>query len=174
MKPPLQTLLENESVRLLPLVEDDFELLFQIASDPAIWEQHPNKDRYKRDVFASFFQGALESKYAFKIYDKRTGEWAGSTRYYDFDEKENSICIGYTFYATKFWGTGLNTIVKHLMLDYIFQYVEKVYFHVGANNYRSQKAVEKLGALKIGEQDVAYYNELPKNNFIYQLVRPKS
>lgn len=173
MQPPLQTLLENDSVRLQPLTESDFELLFQIASDPAIWEQHPNKDRYKREVFANFFQGALESKSAFKIYDKRTEEWAGSTRYYDFDEKEISICIGYTFYATKFWGTGLNTMVKQLMLDYIFQFVEKVNFHVGASNFRSQKAVEKLGALKIGEQEIAYYNEPPKSNFIFQLLKLK-
>ena len=37
----LQPILENENVKLLPLQEDDFEVLYQVASDPLIWEQHP-------------------------------------------------------------------------------------------------------------------------------------
>lgn len=165
----IQPILENDFVRLVPLEESDFESLFSVASDPEIWEQHPNKDRYKREVFQNFFQGAMESKGAFKIIDKNTGEIAGSTRFYDYNQDDKSILIGYTFYATKFWGSKLNPQVKKLMLDYIFQFLDKVYFHVGKNNTRSQKAMEKLGAKKIDELDVAYFGEPEKLNVVYEI-----
>lgn len=168
----IQPILVNHFVQLIPLEESDFESLYSVASDPEIWEQHPNKDRYKREVFQNFFQGAIESKGAFKIIDKNTGEIAGSTRFYDYNPKENSIFIGYTFYATKFWGSKLNPQVKKLMLDYIFQFVDKVNFHVGKDNIRSQKAMEKLGAKKVDEVNVAYFGEPEKLNVVFEIDKP--
>jgi RimJ/RimL family protein N-acetyltransferase len=167
----LQPILENDSVLVTPLEENDFESLYAVASDRKVWEQHPNKDRWQREVFKTLFRGAMESRGAFKIIDKTTGEVAGSTRLYDYNKEEKSIKIGYTFYATKYWGTGLNPIVKRLMLDYAFQFVDKVYLHVGATNLRSQIAVSRLGATKIGEETVAYYGEEPKLNFVYEIRR---
>ena len=166
-----QPVLENEKTILLPLEEGDFEDLYAVASDPKIWEQHPNRDRWKREVFQNFFEGAMQSRGAFKIIDKFTGKIAGSTRIYDYNEKDNSILIGYTFYATQYWGKGINHAVKALMLDYLFQYVSSVYFHIGANNIRSQLAIERLGAKKIGELEVAYFGELSKLNFVYGIQK---
>ena len=165
----IQPILENENFKLIPLKENDFERLFEVASDPKVWEQHPNKDRYKREVFENFFKGAIESKGAFLIIDKQSEEVLGSTRFYDFNEEKNSILIGYTFYGTKSWGKNVNPQVKKLMLDYIFQFVETVIFHVGKSNIRSRKAMEKLGATKVGEEEIAYYGELPKINVIYEI-----
>lgn len=167
----IQPVLENEKVLLQPLLASDFEALYHTASDPAIWEQHPNKDRWKREVFEVFFQGAVESKGAFKIIDKETGEVTGSTRFYNYDDNDNSIMIGYTFYATKCWGTGVNLSVKRLMLDYAFRFVSIVRFQVGAVNIRSQIAIGRLGALKIGEETVTYFGEAPKLNFIYAIKK---
>jgi RimJ/RimL family protein N-acetyltransferase len=166
----IQRILENEDVLLTPLLEEDFEALYQIAADPKIWEQHPNKDRWQRDVFEGYFRGAIESKGAFKIIDKRTGEIAGSTRFYNYDQNERSIMIGYTFYATKFWGKGLNQSAKRLMIKHIFPFVDKVRFHIGATNIRSQVAIERIGATKVGEETVAYYGEAPKLNFVYEIT----
>ena len=171
MKFSIQPKLENDSLQLLPLAESDFERLFNVASDPEVWAMHPNKERYKRDVFQNFFKGALQSKGAFLIIDKETTAVLGSTRFYDYDENDESILIGYTFYGTKSWGKNINPQVKKLMLDYIFQFVEKAIFHVGKNNIRSQKAMEKLGAKKIGEDEIAYYGELPKINVIYEIQK---
>ena len=168
----VQATLENENVKLVPLNPNDLEELFSVASDPKIWEQHPNKDRYQREVFEKFFQGAIESKGEFKIMDKSSNEVAGSTRFYDYNPKENSIFIGYTFYATKFWGSKLNPQVKKLMLDYIFQFVDKVNFHVGKDNIRSQKAMEKLGAKKVDEVNVAYFGEPEKLNVVFEIDKP--
>jgi len=169
MKFSIQSRLKTENVKLVPLQTDDFEQLFAVASDPLVWEQHPNKDRYKREVFENFFQGAMESGGAFKIVKQNTGELAGSTRFYDYNAEDNSIFIGYTFYGTKFWGSKLNPQVKKLMLDYIFQYVDKVNFHVGKDNIRSQKAMEKLGARKVDEVNVAYFGEPEKLNVVFEI-----
>ncbi len=95
----IQPILESHKVRLVPLQESDFERLYQVASDPLVWEQHPNKNRFQRDIFRNFFDGALISEGAFIIIDKVSNEVAGSTRFYSYDEDENSIFIGYTFYG---------------------------------------------------------------------------
>lgn len=165
----IQFALENERVQLIPLKEDDFEQLYSVASDPHIWQMHPNKDRYQQPVFRTFFEGAMQSGGAFLCRALPAGELAGSTRFYNYNAADNSIFIGYTFYATKHWGTGLNTAVKHLMLDYIFRFVDLVYFHIGAENYRSQKAIEKLGAVPLRQEWIAYHGEPDRLNIVYCL-----
>lgn len=162
--------LKNELIQLIPLQEADFEELYVVASDPLIWEQHPNKLRYQREVFQNYFEGAMLSKGAFLIRDTKTNEAIGSSRFYDYDESENSILIGYTFIGRKFWGNGYNKALKKTMLDYVFEHVDKVYFHIGAFNIRSQKAIEKIGAIKVDEFEVEYYGEDAKLNFVY-LIR---
>ena len=166
----IQPVLETEGILLSPLQENDFDVLYFAASDPKIWEQHPNKERWQKEIFKTFFVGAIQSKGAFKIIDKSNGSVIGSTRFYDYYEPENSIQIGYTFYKTQYWGNGTNNLVKRLMLDYIFNFVSKVYFHIGENNIRSQKAISRLGALKIGEQEVTYFGEKPVLNFVYEIT----
>ncbi len=167
----IQPQLENDLVILEPLNQNDFENLYSAAADPKVWEQHPNKNRYKREVFQTFFDGAIESKGAFKIIFKETNQVIGSSRFYDYDENDASIIVGYTFYSTDSWGKGINPSVKKLMFDYIFQFVDKIYLHVGANNIRSQIAVQRLDCTKIQEELVAYYGEEPKLNFVYEMTK---
>lgn len=163
--------LSNQYAKLIPIKPEDFEALFTVASDPLIWEQHPNKDRYKREVFALFFEGAMLSKGAFLIKDINTNELMGSTRFYDYSEEESIVKIGYTFYARKYWGTPINRSVKVLMLNHAFQFVDTVHFQVGTCNIRSQKAMEKLGAIKTSTLQVAYHAELPTENFVYEITK---
>ncbi|SHM33720.1 hypothetical protein SAMN05444484_105194 [Flavobacterium chilense] len=160
--------LEDEITKLVPLQESDFEALYQIASDPLIWEQHPMKDRYKIEVFKPFFEAALNSKSAFLIVDRKTNEIIGNTRYYDYNPEKSSIAIGYTFIARKFWGGLYNKSNKKLLIDYAFEHVDSVLFHIGADNIRSQKAVSKLGAVKIGEMHVTS-NGVDIPHFEYEL-----
>ena len=163
--------LQNELVALFPLREEDFEDLYTVASDPLVWEQHPNKLRYQREVFQNFFEGAMLSQGAFLIRHKTTNEIVGCSRFYDYNEKEKSVLIGYTFIGRKFWGNGYNKALKKLMLEYAFQFVDKVYFHIGAYNIRSQKAIVKIGAVKEDEFEVEYYGEKPKLNFVYLIEK---
>jgi N-acetyltransferase len=167
----LQPILENDLVTLNPLQESDFEALHQVASDPLIWEQHPNKNRYQREVFQTFFDGAMESKGAFLIIDKKSNKVIGSTRFYDLDVSEKSVLIGYTFYGREYWGSTYNPSVKKLMLNYAFRFVDKVYFHIGAQNIRSQKAIERIGASKVREIAVAYHGEPEKLNLEYVIEK---
>lgn len=163
--------LQNELIKLVPLQVNDFEELYQVASDELIWEQHPNKMRYERAVFQNYFEGAIQSKGAFFIRDSSSNQPIGSTRFYDYDQNDSSVLIGYTFIGRQFWGKGYNKALKKVMLDYAFQFVNKVYFHIGAQNIRSQKAIEKIGAAKVDEFEVEYYGEDSKLNFIYLMTK---
>ena len=91
----------------------------------------------------------------------------GSTRFYDYKPADSELKIGYTFFARACWGQLYNRSTKLLMLSYAFDFVNRVVFHVGANNIRSQKAMEKLGATKVGEEEVAYYGEATRLNYVY-------
>jgi len=146
--------LEDNIVKLMPLTESDFDNIFTVASDPLIWEQHPIKDRYKKEVFQVYFDGAVSSRTAFLIVDKSSDKMIGSTRYYDYKPDDSSIAIGYTFLSRNCWGGLYNKSSKKLLLDYAFQFVDKVYFHIGATNIRSQLATTKIGATKVGEVDL--------------------
>ncbi|MGJ3233880.1 GNAT family N-acetyltransferase [Marivirga sp.] len=162
--------LNNDLIRLVPLKNSDFEFLYSVASDPDIWAQHPNRNRFERAVFQNFFKGAMESGGAFLIQGQNK-EAIGSSRFYDFNSKESAVHIGYTFLAKKYWGKGYNRALKSLMLNHAFKYVDKVIFHVGSNNIPSQKAMNKLGAIKTGEIEVAYYGEPIRKNFIYEIIK---
>ena len=118
--------------------------------------------------FEDFFQKAIDSKGAFTIFDTKNNTVIGSTRFYNYDENSNTVVIGYTFIDRNLWGTAYNSSVKHLMMNYAFQFVENIHFHVGETNFRSQKAVEKLDAIKIGEikDDTSL-----KTNWIYELKK---
>jgi RimJ/RimL family protein N-acetyltransferase len=165
--------LENEIIRLLPLKLMHFEELYTIASDKEIWEQHPQNDRWKREVFEIYFNSAIESNSAFLILSQNNNQIIGCTRYYEFNENEKSIAIGYTFLAKKFWGGFINSSLKKLMINYAFGFVDKIYFHVGAQNIRSQKAIEKLGALLVKKEVIPLLGKPDKINLIYCLNNTK-
>lgn len=167
----LQEKLENDKVLLLPLKEMDFDAVYKPASQPEVWNQHPNKERWKRPVFENFFKGAIASGGAYKIIDKKNKEVIGCTRFYDYEPKDSSIYIGYTYFGKDFWGQGFNKATKSAMLDYIFQYVDQVKLHIGAENQRSQRSIEKIGAIKIAEEPVAYFGESTKLNFLYLITK---
>jgi RimJ/RimL family protein N-acetyltransferase len=146
----LQPTLTGTLVELRPLRPDDFEALYAVAHDPAIWEQHPVRERYKEDVFRGFFREALESGGAFAIVDRGTGCIIGSSRYYGFDAERGEIEIGWTFLARAYWGGVYNRELKELMLRHAFQFVGRVIFLVGPQNFRSQRAMEKIGGVRAG------------------------
>jgi len=150
----------------------DWDDLFAVASDPFIWEQHPESDRYKEDVFKIFFSDALESGGAFVIIDKKNQQIIGSTRFFGYDPEKSEVEIGWTFLARKYWGGRYNRELKQLMLDHAFKFVENVIFYVGENNIRSQKATEKIGAVKDALVEKAYGNRPPSLNVRYVIKRP--
>lgn len=141
-----QPTLTGATLALRPLVAEDFEALYAAASDPLIWEVHPEPTRYQRSVFEqSFFAGALTSGSAFVVTDLASGRIIGSSRYYDWQPATREVAIGYTFLARSHWGGASNREMKQLMLDHAFRRAAVVWFHVGATNWRSRRAMEKIG-----------------------------
>jgi len=168
----LQPHLKCELIELRPLKPKDWNDLFAVASDPLIWEQHPESDRYKEDVFKVFFREALECGGAFVVIDSKSQRIIGSTRFYGYDPEKSEIEIGWTFLARKYWGGRYNAEMKRLLLNHAFKFVESVVFLVGEKNFRSQRAMEKIGAIKIGIVERQYGNHPPHLNVKY--VMPKN
>jgi len=163
----LQPHLKGELIELRPLTPEDWDDLFAVASDSLIWEQHPERDRYKEDVFRAFFKEALESGGAFVVIDRKNQQTIGSTRFYGYDSEKSEIEIGWTFLARKYWGGRYNWEMKDLLLTHAFQFVENVVFFVGERNLRSQRAMKKIGAVKIGVATRTYGNHPPAANVKY-------
>jgi RimJ/RimL family protein N-acetyltransferase len=168
----LQPNLKGELIELRPLAAEDWDDLFAVGSDPLIWEQHPESDRYKEEVFRVFFREALECGGAFVIIDKNSQQIIGSTRFYGYDPEKSEIEIGWTLLARKYWGGRYNRELKQLMLDHAFQFVETVIFYVGEDNIRSQKATEKIGGVRNGMVKKTYGNRAPSLNVRYVIKRP--
>ena len=156
----IQPVLTGERVMLRPLVTTDYDALYAVASDPEIWAMHPFPDRHKKEVFDGFFAGAIATRGALAVINNATNEIIGSTLFAHFDADADEIEIGATFFATEYWRTGINREVKALMLRYIFQYVRVVAFQIGATNFRSRTAVERLGGRLVREHQREHNGQL--------------
>ena len=167
----LQPTLTGKLVALRPLKHEDHDALYAAASDPLIWEQHPEPDRFTKPVFQRYFDGALASGGAFAVIDRKSGRIIGSTRYYDLNPEESQIEIGFTFLTREFWGGDYNGEMKRLMLDHAFRFVKRVVLVVGENNMRSQKAVEKIGGKFLRMVDRPGGNGTVKKNVVFAIER---
>jgi N-acetyltransferase len=165
----LQPHLVGDLLELRPLRPEDWEDLFAAGSDPLIWEQHPARNRYKEEHFKEYFRGALESGGAFVVVDRKTGKIVGSSRYCNPAKRE--IEIGWTFLARSHWGGAYNGEMKRLMLSHAFQFVDSVLFVVGADNLRSQKAVEKIGGVVIGRRSEESNGKVFEH-LVFQIKKP--
>ena len=145
-----QPVLTGALLVLRPLREADYDALYDVARDPLIWEQHPARDRYQPDVFREFFRHAKESGGALIALDPATKRVIGSSRFHAYDEGRRDVEIGWTFLARSHWGGRYNGEMKRLMLEHAFRSVDTVLFLVGPTNIRSQRAVERLGAVRAG------------------------
>lgn len=176
--------LSDDRVLLRPLQASDADVLFEAASDPSIWEQHPQRDRYQRPQFDAFFAGALEAPAAFVIIDIASNAVIGSSRFYRCSETErnryadaipdmhDAICIGYTFLIPSFWGGTTNRSVKRLMVTRALQRYSTVLFQIGENNLRSRISIERLGAtLATARDHVACESSLATPHVLYFIHR---
>src|SRR5438105_15261223 len=97
-----QPFLQGELLELRPLRPDDFDALFRVASDPLIWEQHPEHDRYQESTFRGIFAEALASGGALVALDRATGQLIGSYRYHGCDADCTVVETGWTFPAVPY------------------------------------------------------------------------
>jgi RimJ/RimL family protein N-acetyltransferase len=161
----LQPTLTGELIELRPLRQEDFDALYAVASDPLIWEQHPCHDRWQPDVFRAFFREAMESGGALVALDRPDGRVIGSSRFHGYDVERSEVEIGWTFLARSHWGGTYNREMKHLMLRHAFRFVTGVIFVIGTRNFRSQRAVEKIGGVRAGSRT----NANGRESFVYRI-----
>jgi RimJ/RimL family protein N-acetyltransferase len=164
----LQPILKGEILGLRPLRSEDFHDLYAVASDPLIWKQHPIQDRYKEEVFRGFFRDALESGGALIAIDSQDGQVIGSSRFNGYDQEKSEIEIGWTFLARSHWGGAYNREMKKLMLSHAFRFVNSVIFLIGPGNVRSQKAMEKIGGVRVGSRT----DSAGRVSLVYQITAP--
>jgi N-acetyltransferase len=147
----LQPTLIGPRVIVRPVAPSDWPEMFAAAADPEIWVLHPASDRYRESVFRAFFDNALASRSAFSFVDRESGAIIGSSRFHAYNPVASEIEIGWTFLQRAYWGGSYNLEVKRLMLEHAFQFVDTVVFWVGETNWRSQRAMEKIGAVRRAE-----------------------
>ena len=162
----LQPTLQSTLITLRPLREEDFPVLFAVASDPLIWEQHPEPDRYTHEKFTIYFRDAMQSGGALIAIDNATGQVIGSSRFHGYDEAKREVEIGWTFLARSHWGGRYNGEMKQLMLTHAFRFVDSVVFLIGPHNVRSQQAVLKIVAVRDGSRTDASGRE----SWVYRLT----
>jgi N-acetyltransferase len=163
----LQPVLRGELLSLRPLRQEDYDDLFAVASDPLIWEQHPASNRYQPEVFAALFRESLASDGALIALDAGSGKVIGSSRFHAYDPAHNEIEIGWTFLARSYWGGAYNGEMKRLMLRHAFRFVNSVIFLVGPQNFRSQRAVEKIGGRRVDTRE----DPSGRGNVVFQITR---
>lgn len=164
-----QPFLEGKLTRLRPLVKRDFDHLHRVAADPLIWEQMPDSERYRRDVSQEFYNESLSLKTTLVITEFHSNDIIGSSRYARYDSEKREIEIGWTFLSRQYWGRGFNEEVKELMMNHAFRFVDSIFFVAAETNYRSRKAIEKLGARFEQELDWPPGADIQKKCVMYRV-----
>lgn len=166
-----QAVLEGELILLRPYRPEDYEALYAVASDPRIWEVHPAHDRWQEPVFRAFMADAVEKGGTLVAIDRTSGEMIGSSRFQALDVERSQVEIGWTFLVRKCWGGAYNREMKRLMLAQAFTGVERVVFHIGADNIRSRKACEAIGGRLTDETDVVERGGAMVLHVVYEITR---
>jgi RimJ/RimL family protein N-acetyltransferase len=168
----LQPHLVGELLELRPMRPEDWGELYEVASDPLIWEVHPAHDRYEEERFREYFQEGLQSGGGLVAADRKTARIIGASRYYWFEPEE--LEIGWTFLARSYWGGVYNGEVKRLMVDYALQFVDHVVFLVGVDNIRSRRAMEKVGGTLTERRVLRELHGTTTEYVVFEIRKPRA
>ncbi len=145
-----QPTLQGPRLGLRPLRPSDHDAFVAVASDPLIWEEHPESDRATPEKVERFFADALASGGTLVV-TTADGEIVGSSRFEEPDEARGRVLIDHTFLARTHWTRESYTEVKGLLFEHAFTAVDTVELRVGVDNARTRGAVEEfLGAVFVG------------------------
>jgi RimJ/RimL family protein N-acetyltransferase len=178
---PQNTILEDESILLRPLQETDVENLLEISlNEPETWEYSLVRANGKENL-ENYIKLALKAKennteFPFIVFDKKSGKYAGSTRFYDIQLPFKTLQLGYTWYGKDFRGTGLNKHCKFLLLQFAFEALgmERVEFRADNNNQRSIAAMKSIGCTVEGvmrNHMPTLGNDLRRDSIILSILR---
>ena len=143
--------LENDRARLEPLTSEHINLLAKVASEKELWTYFLGKSdgggNFKEYIERAIQGRTKKREYAFAVYNKLKGEYAGSTRFFDFESDLNTVRLGYSWYGQRHRGTGLNKNCKFLLFEFAFEKMNFERIGLGAHeeNLRSIAAMEGVG-----------------------------
>lgn len=150
-------ILENDRVILSPLkLEHITDLSYFSLNEPELWT-YSLQPANGLENLEKYIGTALETKeaaksYPFIVFDKLKNQYAGSTRFYDYNAQHETVQLGFTWYGKDFQGTGLNKNCKLLLLAYAFEqlHLERVEFRADAQNQHSIHAMKSIGCQEEG------------------------
>lgn len=174
-------ILEDEFVLLRPLQETDIAHLLPFSrNEPELWKFSLVRANGKENL-ENYIRIALKARqngteFPFIVYDKRTGKYAGSTRFYDINYGFKTIQLGYTWYGKDFQGTGLNKHCKYLLLAYAFETLgmERVEFRADNDNERSKAAMLSIGCKVDGvlrSNMPTFESEVRRDSIVLSILR---
>ncbi|MGD0265755.1 MAG: GNAT family N-acetyltransferase [Candidatus Methylomirabilota bacterium] len=154
---PKPVTLEGSHVRLEPLARRHAEDLFEVGQDETIWPYMSRPPLKSVEDARAWIDQALEvtatdTQIPFAIIERASGKAIGSTRYMDIRRNDRGLEIGWTWIGTAFQRTAMNTECKYLLLRHAFEDLGavRVQLKTDLRNARSQRAIERLGAVREG------------------------
>lgn len=167
-----QPVLEGERLLLRPLVPEDWQALYAVASDRELWAQHPVPERGEEPYFRLYFDNLLNQAGTLIAECRDTGRIVGSSTYSNYRSSgSGAVEIGSTFLARSEWGGEANRELKRLVLEHAFRFVGLVEFLIGENNWRSRKATAKIGARLTDRVVVAENAGRQIPHLVYEITR---
>lgn len=148
--------LAGSIIRLEPLTAEHKPELTQVLNDPRIWEYTWRKigsaEQAAQLVDTALANQASGKDIPYVMVEQASGRIVGTTRMMHLDRTHRGAEIGCTWVAPDYWRTAVNTESKLLLLEYGFGVLNliRVEFSIVSNNLRSQRAVERIGAVREG------------------------
>jgi len=171
--------LQGRTIELRPVEEETLDELFEVGRDAEIWRltsvNYSDPAIFYANFRAALSDRALGKAYPFLIRLLDGGRVIGTTRLLDIHPQDKKIEIGVTWIASEFWGSGINAECKQILLAYCFDVlgVNRVQFRAKADNARSRRALEKIGAVFEGvmRKDKVEANGQARDTAFYSIVR---
>ena len=178
---PPNTILEDDAVLLRPLEESDVENLLEFSNnEPETWKysliQVDGKENLTNYIHLALKARENKTEYPFIVFDKKSGKYAGCTRFYDINLAFKSLQLGYTWYGKEFRSTGLNKHCKFLLLQFAFETLgmDRVEFRADNNNQRSIAAMKSIGCKVEGvlrNHMPTYNSDVRRDSIILSILR---
>ncbi len=144
------------NICLVPLSYEHEQGLAEVVKDGELWNLRitstPHFSEVQSYIETALMQKEQGSRYPFAVLEENTGKILGTTSYHDILENVRRYEIGYTWYAQSVQRTHVNTTCKLLLLEYAFEQLnaKTVGLRTDQFNFKSQRAIERLGAKKDG------------------------
>lgn len=173
--------LTGQHVRLEPLSESHAADLYEAGSDPQVWaflwrEALTSEADAREWIAGAIKTAATGGECPFAIIDLASGRAVGSTRYMDIVAADRRLEIGWTWLAQAYWRSAVNTECKWLLLTYAFETLKclRVQLKTDLRNERSQRAIERLGAVREGvlrkHLILALKNNYQRSTVMYSII----